>query len=236
MNSFFNFSKVMVYFVAMTAQRQDYIPRSISMFHDWAVNFVALVTENATDWSLDADKVALLIGKHALYLPAYEKCLDPNAGPLDRKDRDILERDEKKFVRAFVKSDIKHNSKISVVQMKAMGVTVDDETRTPAEEIKVHPMVLSHSNKELSRLTVESAPEGSTHGALYIGAKGIESRLTIPFADGTAKSYGEFHTKARFTMRPPMDFRNIDATLELRYTNANTLEAPWSDPVTVHIL
>ncbi|GAB6393473.1 MAG: hypothetical protein MdMp014T_2846 [Treponematales bacterium] len=119
----------------------DFLPRREADFSVFATTFTAATVANATALGIPAALVTSLQGKLTAYTAAYNAAEDPNAGKIDREDRDekreALTADIRKVKNAYIDPD---PSGAATAEIRlAFGLPLRDETPTdepdPTEEV-----------------------------------------------------------------------------------------------------
>jgi hypothetical protein len=124
------------------AHTKDYVPKSDAEFDGWLTNLVAYVntTVTAGTWThIPADKVTALNQRQIAWHTAYVKTLGPHTN-VDTETKKEAHAAAEHFVRQFYQQYLKFDP-VTNQDRLAMGLPIQDPTRTPIGEPKTRPLL-----------------------------------------------------------------------------------------------
>jgi hypothetical protein len=118
----------------------------ILAFHKWVNNAVVVLTANAGQLGITSEETTQMEAWMAAYNTAYDKCLNENAGKLDRQERDSTKKILAKGVGEIIAWHVTKNPNATDAIKGELAVNIPDTTRTPQTQIKMAPVMRNRTN------------------------------------------------------------------------------------------
>lgn len=211
----------------------DYVPRKIADFVPWQTNLVTKVVAGATAWGISTDKVTALQAAKAIYMPLYNKIIDP-----DTKTKGAVQqhREGRKtystFLRAFVKENLRNNSAITIEEKIGLGINPGIAGAGPRPAIDVSPDLQVRAKGDLVIQIQVRSESDSTRPSILPAADGVELRFKI--GGPAPANYNEapevfFSGKARFKKLLEAGAEGVTIYIFARWKNNtdDTKSGPW---------
>jgi hypothetical protein len=222
------------------SQSGDYIPRKDALFRAWALAFAAEVAKDPEAVGLTAAESVQITDMAELFATAYDIAVKP----MTRTVGSVL---HKKEVRGQVEAalrmyaqKVKHTPGVSWAQLEALGVHVDDPTRTkigppvtaPAVTIAGSPQPGVHKlvcTDQYLFAVSKRKPHGVAYLQLY-AAVGRGRINDVRFAE----HLGDY-TRQPIRVTWPHELSGKTATYFARWCNGKGEPGPWSLPMAMSI-
>lgn len=215
-------------------QSEPYMSRTDAGFRDWLTNFSTLLSSNPSRYGVTAADAAVIAGHQAAYDPLYVAC----QSAATRTTQIVQQKDAAKAsamgscqVYAMI---IKKNEGVTDDDKVALGLHVDDNTRTPIPAPSSAPILMlqgAFSGEHQLRYADENTPasRAKPHGVMQ-----IQINRTIETGANPDPNDSEF--VGLYTKQPILIAQNptnvgLTATYFGRWVTRTGLTGPWSLPV-----
>ena len=218
--------------------KRNYIPASDSAFYDFGKIVIEYAGQNHERWGAKAPTTEIK-DTFEKFQTALQKCLEPNCGSLDRRDKNVLKAKLEKLLRDYIQGHIARNVDVTETDKVAMSLPVYDRTPTsvaaPTAQAAIeisYPGIaqLLLQIKPISGMTYD--PKANYGCRIYFD---VYADNQTPPASGEDLRQSIFtrHKKELFTFRPG-DSRKI-AYFCVRYENSKGVAGPWGPMVSANI-
>ncbi|MCC6906792.1 MAG: hypothetical protein IT430_02515 [Phycisphaerales bacterium] len=228
--------------MAPPIQTGPYIPRADVAFRDWGSNFAALIAADPARYGLDAEDAAFISSRAAMFAQAYVLAQSNET----RTSAIVAAKDEARAWAERVYRDyaglIKSNWSLSNAEKMALGLHVDDLTRSPIGPPRSCPLMMlvsAAAGRHLIRYADENTP---TALRKPYGVAQLQLFVAITeYGRATPNDPSEARLEGAYTRQPiRVQFHTADAgktaTYFGRWVTARGLAGPFSLPRSMTIV
>jgi hypothetical protein len=219
-------------------QTGDYMPQTDAGFDNWLMNFSSLIAADPEKYGMTQADAEVITNHYESYHPLYQKCQQPSVRTTSLiQDKDAVKASAMSSCRVFAML-IKNNQGVDEQAKSALGLRINDTTRTPIPEPDTAPMlniIGTFSGEHVIRYADENSPDskrkphGATQIELYVH---VGPTATVDWTQATfVGAFGKNPLRHSFQ---PEDANKV-ASYFARWRTARGLVGPWSLPVAMTI-
>jgi len=212
---------------------KDYLPRTDSGLRDWLINFASLIADNPGRYGLDSADADVITNQSDAYDDAYQESQAPTSRTSDIIARkDALRASAVASVRVYARM-IKANMGVSNEDKIALGLHVDDPTRTPIPAPTTAPLLMitgAFSGTHELRYADETTPASRRKPE---GVMQLQLSMVVgdsPSANPEDARLVGLYTKQPITIEHDPEHAGQVATFFGRWVTRKGLVGPWSLP------
>jgi hypothetical protein len=208
------------------------IPTSDADFNVRQQMISTAANANIQNWRLDAEWMETeFTPKKAVWDTTWAEYLNPET----RTPVIILAKQQaKKGYEAPLRQltqMLEHNPRVSVEELKSMGIAIPDHSNTPAPIATTYPVYTIDSGT-IRHLKLNFHDQNSLHKAKPRGQHGAEIRwaiLDVPPASVNDLNHSAFDTHSPFTLEFDEPERGKTVYFCMRWENTRGEKGPWSE-------
>ena len=208
---------------------KDLVPTKDAAFYTWINLLITYVVAHAAQWNIADSDLATLQALLSQFNTAYQRTQSPNRGKADTLAKNDARAALEKSIRAFLKSFILYNPKVTQEDRDAMDIPRHDTRPSPHPRPSTYPEYEIRL-KGVRLLEVGFWDQGSSSRSKPYGVQGAKLCWTLSEQEPEGPenlTHSVFSSKSSYTLEFREEERGQKVWVCLQWENSKGEAGPW---------